>query len=429
MKILRTGTRTLLFALSLLGLHAAAHAQTQCYTPREEQDGINTAKWGPQRGKMLAAEKVIHANAAFQSAPVPVRTRSTLSTSRLHVRAYPEKSLVGIVVWTGECNLIPQAERVDASIGVVSVFFNHPVQDTFLQFMDVPKLTGQVAGFPEYNGWVVMTKDGRLPWIPQTLANRLDREGERRERALAEWRQTQPTIKAPDEVTVRKTRDLLAKSDPEGARKYAAEMEALRAEVKRKNEFVYPATTARLERELNDYKTYRASFSAEDLARPGVWSDPAGTEKRELEARIAKMHELSPQDQQNYDQWTREARDLDRQARGLDKTNQDEATRLRARANELALQARELRKTHQERSADPVLYATAEFELYHIKPGDAAHAIAFKPDPTFPDPRQPDKVQLITVMVSKGKERNGAVQWMDRTRATFDWKGIAALLD
>lgn len=429
MKTRRTGPRTLLFALSLLGLHAGTHARNECYTPREEQDGINTTKYAPQRAKMLAAEKVIHANAAFQAAPVPVRTRSTLSTSRLHVRAYPEKSLVGIVVWTGKCELIPQAERVDASLGVVSVFFNHPVQDTFLQFMDVPKLTGEYAGFPEYNGWVAMTKDGRLPWIPQTLADRLDLEGKRRERALTEWQQTRASIKAPDEATVRKTRDMLAKTDPEGARKYATEMDALRAEVKHNNEVVYPATTARMEKELSDYETYRASFSATDLARPGVWSDPTGAQKRELDARLEKMKALPPPDQQNYDQWTREARDLDRQARSLDKTNQDEATRLRARANELALQARDLHKAHQERSVDPVLYAVSEFALYHIKPGDAANAIAVKPDPTFPDPRQPDKIQLITVSVSKGKQRDGAPEWMAQTRATFDWMGIAALLD
>jgi hypothetical protein len=31
--------------------------------------------------------------------------------------------------------------------------------------------------------------------------------------------------------------------------------------------------------------------------------------------------------------------------------------------------------------------------------------------------------------VSKGKERNGGFQWMAETRATFDWTGVAALLD
>jgi hypothetical protein len=141
------------------------------------------------------------------------------------------------------------------------------------------------------------------------------------------------------------------------------------------------------------------------------------------------MKALPPQDQQNYDQWTREARDLERQARALDKTDKEQATRLRARSNELALQARELRKAHQERSVDPVLYAMSEFELYHIKPGDAANAIAFKPDPTFPDPSQPNRIQLITVLVSKGKDRDGGQQWMQQVKSTFDWAGVAALLD
>ena len=427
---MKTTPLALLSAGFVLLASVAAHAQNQCYTPREEQDSVDTAKWKYQRDKMLAAEKIIHANAAFRDAPVPVRTRSTLSITRLHVRAYPEKSLVGIEVWSGECNVIPQAERIDASIGVVSVFFNHDVRDTFLQVSEVPSLTGQVAGFPEYNGaWVVMTKDGRLPWIPQTLADRLDREGTRRERALAEWRQTLANMKVPDEATLRKTRDMLAKTDPEGARKYMADMEAMLADVKHNNEHVYPATTARLEKDLNDYKTYRASFSAEDLARPAVWSDPTGAGKRELDARLVKMKELPPQDQQNYDQWTRTARDLDREARVLDKTDKDQAARLRARSNELALQARDLRKAHEERAVDPVLYAMSEFELYHLKPGDTANAIGFKADPTFPDLSQPNRVQLITVSVSKGKQRDGGYQWMARTKETLDWKGLAALLN
>jgi hypothetical protein len=430
MRKIRMGTRGIVCLLPLMLLSLAAQAQHQCYAPRENQDGIDTARWAYPRAKMLEAEKLIHANAAFRDAPVPVRTRSTLSTTRLHVRAYPEKSLVGIQVWEGECNVIPQAERIDASIGVVSVFFNHDVRDTFFQWSEVPKLTGHIAGYPEYNGaWVVITKDGRLPWIPQTLADRLDREGKRREEALAEWRETRAKTKVPDEASLRKTRDMLAKTDPEGARKFMADMEAMLAEVKHKNEHVYPSTTARLEKEVQDYKTYRASFSAEDLARPAAWSDPTGAQKRELDARLVKMKELPPQDQQNYDKWTREARDLDREARALDRTDKEGATRLRARSNELALQARDLRKAHQERSVDPVLYAMSEFALYHIKPGDAANAIGFKPDPTFPDPAKPNQIQLITVSVSRGKQRDGGHQWMARTKDTLDWKGIAALLD
>ena len=54
MKTRRPGARPLLFALSLLLLQVGAHAQNQCYTPREEQDGVGTAKWSSQRAKMLA---------------------------------------------------------------------------------------------------------------------------------------------------------------------------------------------------------------------------------------------------------------------------------------------------------------------------------------------------------------------------------------
>ena len=33
------------------------------------------------------------------------------------------------------------------------------------------KPTGIVAGYPQYDGWVLITKDKRLPWIPKTLAD------------------------------------------------------------------------------------------------------------------------------------------------------------------------------------------------------------------------------------------------------------------
>lgn len=65
----------------------------------------------------------------------------------------------------------------------------------------------------------------------------------------------------------------------------------------------------------------------------------------------------------------------------------------------------------------------------HIKPGDAANAIAFKPDPNFPDPTQPHRIQLITVGVANGKDHQGRNEWMEGTRRTLDWKALAALLD
>jgi hypothetical protein len=182
-----------------------------------------------------------------------------------------------------------------------------------------------------------------------------------------------------------------------------------------------------MEKEVSDYKAYRASFSAEELARPGSWSDSSGADKRELDARIVKMKALPPADQQNYDAWTRESRDLERQARTLDKTNKVQAAELRVRSNELSLRARGLLKAHQERSVDPVLYAMSEYALFHVKPGTTETAMEFKEDPDFPD-RKSSRVQLITAKVQESgvPERK---QWMQRTKDSIDWASLAALLD
>jgi hypothetical protein len=105
------------------------------------------------------------------------------------VRAYPPvQTTASIRIWTKDrCDVISQAERVAASVGQIYVFVNYNVQERFLQGTEVPKYEGEYAGYPIYNGWIVMTKDKRLPWIPQTLRDRLDREEQKRQRALDEW--------------------------------------------------------------------------------------------------------------------------------------------------------------------------------------------------------------------------------------------------
>ncbi|HEU5135797.1 MAG TPA: hypothetical protein VFU13_11680 [Steroidobacteraceae bacterium] len=421
------GASLSLCAALLLTLHGRVYAATQCHTSPEHQDNVTSAKWAPVLNKMKVAEKMFHSKPAYHTSPVPVRLKTIYSTHRMLMRAYPEKSLVGIQLWTGECEVIPQVERLSATIGGAYVFFNHSVEETFLRHSRVPRKTGEAGGFPEYEGWVVLTKDGRLPFIPKTLADVLDEEGQRRERRLAEWRSERAKQRSPDDATIRKTHDLLARTDREGARKYLAQMQAMQADLKHRNEVVYPATTARLEKELDDYRKYRASFSAQELSRPATWSDASGADKRELDARIANMKLLPPADQQNYDAWTRESRDLDRQARALDKTSKEQAAQLRAKSSELALRARELRKVHEERSVDPVLYAMSEYEIGHIKPGTSETAMAFKEDPTFLDANS-TRIKLITVKVGFS-EGSGTDLWMQRTRESIDWSILAGLLD
>lgn len=426
MKTCSASLPALIGAALLLQAHAA-RAETQCQIAPMYQDNSADAKWASMLSKLKTAEKMVLSLPVYHASPRPVRLRTLFSNVSMIMRAYPEKSGIGIQLWEGECGVINGVERIGSTDGGFLLQFNHSMNDAILRNVKVPRLTGHVGGFPEYEGWVVITKDGRLPFIPKTLAELLDEEGQRRERTLAEWRTDRSRDKAPDEASIRKTHDLLAKTDPEGAKKYVSQMQSMLADIKHRNEVVYPATRARMEKEVSDYKAYRASFSAEELARPGSWSDSSGADKRELDARIVKMKALPPADQQNYDAWTRESRDLERQARTLDKTNKVQAAELRVRSNELSLRARGLLKAHQERSVDPVLYAMSEYALFHVKPGTTETAMEFKEDPDFPD-RKSSRVQLITAKVQESgvPERK---QWMQRTKDSIDWASLAALLD
>jgi hypothetical protein len=204
-----------------------------------------------------------------------------------------------------------------------------------------------------------------------TVADQLDREEKRRARELAEWRAKRAREKPPDITNYLKTYEALAKSHPEGARQFKADLEALVAYRKHKQETLYPATTARLERDLANLRAYRDSFSAEELSRPAVWGDPTGEKKRELDARIARMQELPPAEQQDHDHWMRESRDFERQARALEPSDKARAAQLRRQSQEFAQRAHDLRDAHRERCADPVLAAISEFELTQIRPDRA----------------------------------------------------------
>jgi hypothetical protein len=99
--------------------------------------------------------------------------------ARIHVKVVPERKLDGTRLWTADCGVIPQVDRIGGAISQISVFFNvDPRGHLIGATARPPKLTGRVAGYPEYEHWVLITKDGRLPWIPVTLADKLDIEGE-----------------------------------------------------------------------------------------------------------------------------------------------------------------------------------------------------------------------------------------------------------
>jgi hypothetical protein len=432
-----------LIAITLMIFSATTvvHAQVQCWAPRQNEGPLSDKRWARHLKAMSAAETIVKQSQEFLNPPVPVRMRTTMATnryepvnSRLIIRAYPEQTSVGIGIWKGECGIISQADRVAGSIGRVSVFFNHLSKDMFMGEDEIPKLTGTMGGYPEYNGWVVISRNGRLPWIPQTLGDRLDRVGAAREKALADWRNVKASRKAPDRDRIDRTAALLRKTDPSGADQYVENMRRLTADLQAA-QAKDAARDAHLTKLLNEYHAYRASFTAQQLAMPAVWADTDGSARKAMEAQIDELQKLSADDQRRVGEMREQSRRLEREAAVSD--NEVTAHQLRAQARDLLQDADQIHKDHMERADLEGDALRGTFELTNLKPGPAEQALAYKMDPTFPNRNQPGKIQVIAVSVSPQNEEDvlerpeqaARKAWLDRVKLSINYTALAALLD
>jgi hypothetical protein len=390
---------------------------------------------------MSAAETILKQSQEFMNPPVPVRMRTTMATnrfepmdSRLIVQAYPEQMSVGIGIWRGECGITSDADRMAGSIGRISVFFNHISKDMFMSQDEVPKLTGTMGGYPEYNGWVVISKNGRLPWIPQTLGDRLDRVGAARERALADWRNAKALRKAPDQAMIDRTAASRRKTDPAGADQYLENMRRLTEDLQAA-QAKDVARDAHLTKLLDEYRAYRASFTAQQLAMPAAWADTDGSGRKAMEAQVDALQALSLDEQERVGEIREHSRDLEREAAA----SADEVTalRLRGQARDLLQSADQMHKDHMDRAALEEEALRGAYELTNLKPGPIEKALAYKMDPTFLNRSQAGKIQVIAVSVSALIE-NDVLQrpdhaarkaWLDRVKSSIDYSALAALLD
>ena len=419
-----TGSRTFVprAALSLCGTRATTTmgdvvnpaprgGESGCWAPSINEDAAASPRFAGLNQAMNVVEDILKRNPAFVAPLEPVRWRSSKSAgpldeggARIHIKVVPERKLDGTRLWTSGCGVIPQLDRIGGAISQISVFFNVDPRGYLIGSTGaVPKLTGRAGGFPEYENWVLMTKDGRLPWIPVTLGEKLDVEGEKRERALAEWKQRMASMKMPDEAATLKTYEILKKSDAAGADKFLASARQQRDELARLQRDVYPLQLASLERQLQEYREYRASQSPEALRSPAARGDISGDGKRQLDAEVARLRAIPAAEQQQINALTKQGR---------------------------AQEARALRQAHAERSAPLIADAIARYDLTNLRAGPAERAISVKPDPSFPDFKEPNRIQLIAVMFSmdpnpRNTERR---EWQQRVKDTFDYTALAALL-
>jgi hypothetical protein len=325
--------------------------ESGCWTTRVQEDAVAAPRYAALKQAMLAAEALLKQNAALMAAPQPVRWRTSIAAGpvggggRLHLKAVPERKPDGTRLWSKGCEVIPQIDRIGGAIAQISIFFNEDAQHAFLNpSRTPPKRTGTVAGYPEYEGWILITKDGRLPWVPQTLADRLDVEGEKRRRALDEAKRRSAGRVADDAA----------------------------------------GGVGWLQKQMDAYEAHRASFTAGELGAPAVSGDASGAGRKRLDAEIAAIRGQVPT-------------------------------------------GREARQAHMARVAPRILEAMADFDLKNIRPGSAEQALYIKPNPSLPDPKAPDRIQVIAVRLSFGPKPAGTqADWQARATAAFDFAALAA---
>jgi hypothetical protein len=230
------------------------------------------------------------------------------------------------------------------------------------------------------------------------------------------------------------TAALRRKTDPAGADQYLENMRRLTKDLQ-SAQVKDAAQEAHLTKLLDEYRAYRASFTAQQLAMPAVWTDIGGSARKAMEAQVDALQALSTDEQERAGEIREHSRDLEREA--ATSTNDVTALRLRAQARDLLQDADQIRKDHRERAALEEEALRCGYELTNLKPGSAEQALAYKMDPTFPNRSQTGKIQVIAVSVSALVEEDvlqrpeHAVRraWLDRVKPSIDYAALAALLD
>lgn len=392
---------------------SAAAPGLDCWMPRWEI-GTKNPRWAPMRPALDAVEKAVKANQAFMSEmPEGVRMEvQTLADDALGmiVSAYPRQHPFSPAsYWSSTgCNIVTgirSTRQYEHPIGFISVGFN---RRGFWRASDFNqsrlKPVRVVAGFPVFESrsnfnvaeLLIITKDGRIPIVPITLADRLDQE----------------------------------------ATFLATRLEEVRAALAAKPQAAVEAIQRReqteLLRQVEALRAYRASFTPEELRSAWIPYDGAPSpELRRLEAEVKALQALSPDDQAQVNALGARVRALQVQARTRG-TAPDEATRLRQEASTLLTQANAIALAQQQRVDAQVTALRNDFKMKTIRPGDASEATQFKDDPTFYDSSDPNRIQLITVDFHQGASAattyEQAKAWMDKVEATFDYQALKALI-
>ena len=270
-------------------LITSSPASAACWIDRErpttaDSQPVTSPRVAGMRALAQSINRVLKANATLQALP-DVRIRSTWQITG-HPQRTPDPYGVHLVLWAhgketwaaGACAVIPQADRVDPNAAIVvqtnsvtSTLTQLPssVRDEQLTAFIESERIGQIGTHPVYRGqWIVLTFDGRLPWVPLTMGEYLAFEERRMVKQYEEAEQNIASSRARagqfDEKALRETYDAMKAVNPAEAEKFLAMMAEVKKNVARAAAEAPPVTNG-FARPLAEVRALRSSLSPTQL--------------------------------------------------------------------------------------------------------------------------------------------------------------------
>jgi len=318
-----------LFAWLLVAtLAPVANAQAACWIERErpttaDQLPIADKRVAGMRAAAQAINAILKRNTALQGLP-DVRLRSTWQVTG-HPRTMPMPYGVHLILWAhprrvwgpGECDVIPQADRIDPNAAIVVqansvhstlVQQNSYVRDEQIEAFIQPEEIGKVGKYTVYRGQsIVLTFDGRLPWVPLTTDEYLAFEERRLTRVMAETDKNISDAKTRagqfDESGPRQVYESMKKTNPAEAETFWAMIQDVKAQAAKDAASAAKAPPAvnPYVKQLADLRELRAALTPAQLqgqAREGYTSK---TPIRPVDTlpRLVKMDPAFPWDRAN----------------------------------------------------------------------------------------------------------------------------------
>lgn len=267
----------LAFPVTLAPAPARADGYLDCVIPtRERGDRITSASATAFRAATQAVERIAKANVAFMAGNRrPIRVRTTIDqgaetphTAIINTVAYTEKAWV-----KGRCDVIPQADRGgDLSEGAVHIILNDPrsflttrLGNGAFEAYEEPVQTGEYDGFPMYHGlYVLISRSGRVPWVPVTVADALTYQESLMQERVAEWdaSKRRPWI---SEAAIQQSFEAMVRIDVAAAEKTRAVMLKVMQDEKVQRTKMEAETDAMYARQAAAWRAYRSALTPAQL--------------------------------------------------------------------------------------------------------------------------------------------------------------------